>query len=266
MRIGAISDLHVDDSPEGVVADAVAAAAEGARVDALVVAGDVSSSWDITLAAIDELRGRCGVPVLFVPGNHDVWTKHHGGDSPEAIYARLAAHPACLSGRVAALGPYSIVGDLGWYDGSLAEGRFSGEELFRMEYGGRVWQDSLYARWELPAAGKALEFAEKLEGLLAGLDPRRTIVATHVLPRLEFTVQPPEGVWTYFNGLLGSARYGELFSRKQVRASICGHVHYRRRFEADGVDWICACLGTPKEWRSGDARTEAAAALAVLEL
>ena len=135
-----------------------------------------------------------------------------------------------------------------------------------MQYGGRVWQDSRFTRWRIPMIDKTAEYLRALETTLAGVDPKRTIALTHVIPRLEFSVQPPKGIWTYFNGLLGSARYGELLSRAGVRAAACGHVHYRKRFKADGVEWICSCLGTPNEWRDKDALTEVRASLSILEL
>lgn len=266
MRVGVISDIHIDDSPECVVTDAVVSAAKGAGLELLLMPGDFSCAWRNSLDAIAKIEDGTGLRVLFVPGNHDLWNKHSPGETPELAYAKLSEHPGCLAGRTVEFGGWTFVGETGWYDATLTEGRFTDAEIAEMHYGGRTWQDSRFTRWAMPMVEKTAEFLSALEARLSKVDPARTVVATHVLPRLEFTVQPPEGIWTFFNGLLGSARYGELFARAGVRAAVCGHVHYRRRFVADGVEWICACLGTPNEWRSGDAAEEARDTLQVLEL
>lgn len=264
IRMGVISDLHVDESPGAI--EATLRAARAAGIEALLVAGDLASGWRASLEAITRLEDGLGAAVLFVPGNHDLWNRDHPEETPELALDKLREHPGCLSGKRIELGGHCFVGECGWYDGSLAEGRFSTPEIQAMAYGGRTWQDSLFARWQCSMEERAANFLSNLETALHGLVPERTIAVTHVLPRLELTVQPPTGIWTYFNGLLGSAAYGDLFSRKGIRAAVCGHVHYRRTFKADGVEWLCRCLGTPEEWKLGGVEIEAAEALGILEL
>jgi len=266
MRIGVISDLHVDDSAGRSIIDATIFAARNASLGALVIPGDISSDWRTSLDAIAAIEDGLGVPVLFVPGNHDLWNKKHPGETAELAQLKLSGHPGCLSGRCVSIEGWYFVGETGWYDGSLAEGRFTAEEVASMQFGGRTWQDSLFTKWAKPMADKADEFASSLASSLAGLDPARTIAVTHVVPRLEFTVQPPAGIWSFFNGLLGSASYGQLFSKIGVRAALCGHVHYRSRLVADGIEWICACLGNPEEWRLKDLAAELDNAMAILDL
>ncbi len=265
MRIGIISDLHVDDAPPRSVENAVIAAAKDHGVEALVIAGDIASAWRRSLEAIDVFQEILGIPAYFVPGNHDLWNRERPEETAEFAMERLAAHPSCLVTRSVTLGGLTFIGETGWYDGTLAEGRFSAKEIAAMNYGGRTWQDSLFTRWSLPMEEKAQAFLASLERRLEGTDPARTVAVTHVVPHLDLTVQPPEGIWTYFNGLLGSSRYGELFARRGLRAAICGHVHYRRRFMDAGVEWICACLGATREWRSPNADLEAKAAMEVLD-
>jgi putative phosphoesterase len=266
MLIGIISDLHLDEEAPGAVSDALVETAGHAAIDLLVIPGDITSSWRSTLAALDDLESRLDCPLLFVPGNHDLWNREDKSGGPEAAEAALKAHPSCLSGRTVRVGAWNFVGETGWYDTSFAEGRFGAEALAAMSYGGRTWQDSLHAAWKVPMLARSEAYRASLESSLEGLDPRRTVAVTHVVPRLEFTVQPPEGIWTYFNALLGSAAIGELIARKGLRASLFGHVHHRRRAWLDGVEWICACLGTRMEWGSSDLARELDEAFAVFEL
>jgi putative phosphoesterase len=266
MKIGIISDIHIDDSPDGTIVDAIIQAVREADLSLLLMPGDFSCGWRSSLAAIARIEDGTGLRVLFVPGNHDLWNKLSPDETPEFAQEQYEKHPGCLSGRVVTIDGWNFVGETGWYDETLTEGRFTASQIAEMYYGGRTWQDSRFTRWHIPMMDKTDEYLHALETTLAGLDPTRTIVSTHVIPRLEFSVQPPEGIWTYFNGLLGSARYGELFSRAGVRAAVCGHVHYRKRFTADGVEWICACLGTPNEWYGKDPLAEVRSSLAILEL
>jgi len=266
MKIGIISDIHIDDSPDGIIVNAVIDAARKAKPALLLMPGDFSCGWRSSLEAIARIEDGTGLRVLFVPGNHDLWNKLSPDETPEFAQGQYLKHPGCLSGRVVTIDGWNFVGETGWYDETLTEGRFTAEQIAEMHYGGRTWQDSLFTRWNVSMVEKTAEYLKALEARLGTLDPKRTIVLTHVIPRLEFSVQPPEGIWTYFNGLLGSARFGQLFAKAGVRAAVCGHVHYRKRFKADGVEWICPCLGTPDEWETTSAATEVGSALSILEL
>jgi len=266
MKIGLISDLHVDESPDGVIIAALADSAKQHGAELLLIPGDFTGSWRTSLDAINRIEDTSGLRVLFVPGNHDLWNKMRPEETPELAQEKLAAHPGCLSGRTVTIQGWNFVGETGWYDETLTEGRYTAPDIARMNFGGRTWQDSLFTRWTVPMLEKTEAYLKALETRLAGLDPRLTITLTHVIPRLEFSVQPPEGIWTYFNGLLGSARYGSMLVKAGVRAAVFGHVHYRKRLVADGVEWICPCLGTPDEWTSKDAATEVNAAFTLLEL
>ena len=48
---------------------------------------------------------------------------------------------------------------------------------------------------------------------------------------------------------LGTRRLGELYRRYPVEVAICGHVHYRKTLEKDGITWMCRCLNYHSEWR-----------------
>ena len=266
MKLGVISDIHIDDNPPGVLQALAARVRSSPGLGALVLPGDISSAWRTSLSALDLLESACGLPVYFVPGNHDLWNRSNPAESPELAAAAFAERPGCLSGKVVTLGGWNLIGETGWYDESFAEGRFDLAALEAMSYGGRTWQDARYTRWRSTMLEKAREYLRGLEDRLTGLDPSRTVVVTHMVPRLEFTVQPPRDIWTYFNALLGSAAYGRLFARRGVRAALFGHVHYRRRDWIDGVEWLCACLGTEKEWRSHSVEEEVNSSFAEIEL
>ena len=78
----------------------------------------------------------------------------------------------------------------------------------------------------------------------------------------------PHFEWDYFNGFLGSKDYGELFlSVPEIKYSISGHVHYRKRLKKGHIDFICNCLGYRSEWPEGnDAAEEIASCFIVIEI
>ena len=80
MRIGLISDIHVDINRIGgreIISDLLAAESRRRGLDILLIAGDLSSDYRLSLAIINRLVENSGARVLFIPGNHDIWNEHH---------------------------------------------------------------------------------------------------------------------------------------------------------------------------------------------
>ena len=277
MRIGAISDLHVDlnageDGPQTFTRH-LSAAAGKLGADLLLVAGDVSNRYDLTLRTLEAIQERTGLRVLFIPGNHDLWNEAperpfgeawSAGDSHEA----LKAFPGNLArGPVDLPGGWSVVGTAGWYDFRFGHPRFSVEEFERMSFGERLWQDKVNARWDRPTRQVHRAFLEELERQLAACRGRRLILVTHVVPLEAFTVRPPDSLWEYLNAFLGSPEYGELALRHGVEIVVSGHVHYRRQARVGRTRFLTSCLGYAHEWPDpADAAGEVERSLAILEI
>jgi len=270
VKIGILADIHLDlNGPwrDGII-EGLCRAAERRGVEVMVIPGDVSSSFELTLRSLEAIQERSGLRCLFVPGNHDIWNQSHPEMDAWQTYEALKAFPGNLAnGPLSLEGGWTAVGDLGWYDYSFGSRGHAGEEFGRMQYGERIWQDRLYAPWGGPAPEIHGFFYRKLEGQLRALRGGKILLVTHVLPRAEFTVQNPGPMWGYLNAFLGSAAYGELALAYGVRYALCGHVHYRRRVKVEATAFICSCLGYTSEWKgSGGPLEEVAAALTVVEL
>ncbi len=54
---------------------------------------------------------------------------------------------------------------------------------------------------------------------------------------------------------MGSRKLGELYTRYPVEVAVCGHVHYRKTLEKEGITWLCRCLNYHTEWRPQDGET-----------
>ena len=118
MRIQLLSDLHMEHFPQ-----ALRAAGEvvvDARADALVLAGDIAKGW-ASLQYASELAQRAGIPVVWIPGNHEYY-----GQDYDAL--RLHFEQAELEGvhilmdRSVTLRDVRFVGSTLWTDFALYEG------------------------------------------------------------------------------------------------------------------------------------------------
>lgn len=258
LRVGFISDIHVDVNasscgPAGPAA-AIALAAREKKLDILVIPGDISGDWTLSLRTLERIRQDAGIPVHFVPGNHDLWNTHHPDMDARRIYDRLMEDEGNLArGPIALPGSgsgWAIAGDTGWYDFSFGDDAIPEADFHSMQLGRRVWQDRTHAKWGAPAPEIHAWFMERIKRSLdaaAGLG-RHLVFVTHVVQRREFTVPPQWKSWHYFNAFLGSGQYGELAAARGVAISAFGHVHFRKHGLYGVTEHICPCLGYARQW------------------
>ncbi|MDD3981162.1 MAG: metallophosphoesterase, partial [Spirochaetales bacterium] len=170
VRIGLVSDIHVDLNRiqgEEVVTSLLARESRKRTLDILLVAGDISSDYALTLKTIAALETESGARVLFVPGNHDIWNENYPGRKAWDSYNALLEHPDNLGrGPVALPGDWTVVGDLGWYDFAYGDSSFTQAEFQKMKHGGRTWQDKIKSIWDRPTLDMHKLFMERLEARL----------------------------------------------------------------------------------------------------
>lgn len=268
MKIGVISDIHIDRNRDYPIMELLAEKVKEKQLGWLLIAGDISNTQSVTLSFVDRLESHAGIPVYFVPGNHDLWCR--AGESPDEtweIYRRYKEHSACLIDKVVPLTQdWVVLGDIGWYDYSFGSGKFSEEDFKKKAMFGRTWQDSVFINWRQPDAKVQHNMLERLEKQLAATSDKKRIILTHMITTNEFAVPESREEWSYFNAFLGSKEYGEVFERYSVRYSVMGHVHYRRQLEKNGVSYVCSCLNYNSEWQSADCGREFDDALTVIQL
>jgi len=271
MNIGVLSDIHVDINftDRDTVTPAICDAVKERSLDMMIVAGDVASDYTLALKSLEQIERVTGVPCLYVPGNHDIWVEHHPEKTSLEIYEELKSYSHNLAAAPFEIGDdWIVLGDLGWYDFSFGDEKYSRDDYQRMKYEERVWQDSIMALWDRSTLEMHDYFLNKLETQLKRYQDRNVIIVTHVLPIKEFTVQPAPPMWEYLNAFLGSAAYGELILKfPNVKYSISGHVHYRKRKQIGNTEFICNCLGYRSEWfENDDAAVEVERAMMVIEI
>lgn len=251
MRIAVVSDLHVDVNAGYPVDKALAEVLSASSADMLLIAGDISECFRTTISWVERFEQLAGIPVRYVPGNHDLW-RCDALDN-DGIYLEFVKDPRCLCSKTLILGRWAVVGDVGWYDYTLSP-LYGGNCGFdAMEYGGRIWQDRIRNAWSLDNPGRTAIMLEKLDNMLCECEGKDVIAVTHMLVNKDFIVRGRGREWDYFDAFLGSAGIGGLFLRHPVRYSVSGHVHFRKSCEHDGISFICPCLGYFSEWGLYDA-------------
>lgn len=257
MKIGIISDIHLDINKEYPVLEVLAETLQKEECSGLILAGDVSSRAYTTLELLEKIRNRIKMPLWFVPGNHDMWDDENRFRDAWHIYDEYKNTEGCLCGKAEDIGENRILtGSVGWYDYSFGDPRFSEEEFNSKKRNGRTWQDSIFAHWGKSDREVCLYCLEELKNAVRGNENKEITAVTHMLAIPEFTVSTEKKDWDFFNAFLGSRVYGDFFEKAGIRRSITGHVHHRQTLNRGDTIHQCACLGYYSEWNTDDVERE----------
>ncbi|MEU5978067.1 metallophosphoesterase [Streptomyces sp. NPDC047315] len=263
----AISDLHISYAENR---DIVAALKPESPDDWLIVAGDVGElmadvEWALTL-----LRDRFA-QVIWVPGNHELWTVQRDPDQRRGVERYEALVAMCR--RLGVLtpedpypvwtgpgGPVRIAPLFLLYDYTfLAPGTTTREEsLAKAHEAGIVCTDEYYlhpdpypSRQDWCAARVAYS-EQRLEEVAGDLP----LVLVNHWP----LVRRPTEIMTHqeFVQWCGTVRTADWHTRFDVHASVYGHLHIPRSTVYDGVPFEEVSLGYPREWRRFGLRSDLA--------
>lgn len=252
LRIGILSDLHLNTAELREQFTAIMRQKVSALgLDLLILAGDITPTAGQTIVYVQELIQAIGIQVYYVPGNHEYWNRWNGLKTEE-IYDFFLRDPNCLSGQVVELESGTrLFGDSFWYDYSYAEhGRFTQAQFERKVLKGSRWQDAYYVDWGTSDQAVSDRFIAEARAVFERPYEGRTVFVSHMINHPQLAVPSRRfELWGFFNAYLGSRSLHELIQAYKPEFAISGHVHHRRRFIDDGTEYICACLGYPKEWR-----------------
>ena len=257
MHLLITADLHWNHAKSRESAAAIIEEMNAATdVDALLVVGDVGVGDGDSIEQCLSRFTFTGLK-LFVPGNHELWTKREGvdllGDELPRRIAALGWH--WLPGAPFVTDGVAIVGALGWYDYAFAAPELEiphafyaakaspGAVLYAKEPAELLdaaaqaspratelvarWNDGKFVRL---GVGDVEVVARECERLLMSLEAlagaRSILVATHTVPFAELLPPHHGGQWDFARAYLGSPRLGELIARfANVSHAVCGHSH-----------------------------------------
>jgi 3',5'-cyclic AMP phosphodiesterase CpdA len=262
-RLLAISDLHVAYPENREFIENLRPEAEG---DWLLLAGDVGEIFADVEWALRTLSSRFAT-VVWVPGNHELWT--HPEDPVQARGAeryQLLVETCRSLGVVTPEDPYPVWDGPGGpvaiaplfllYDYSfLPGGARTKEEGLAVAYEtGVVCSDEVVLHPDPFPSREAWchERVTRTERRLAERDPSLPLVLVTHWP----LTREPTLVLRYpeFAQWCGTTRTRDWHVRFNAAAVVYGHLHIPRVTWQDGVRFVEASVGYPREWRRRPAR------------
>ncbi len=227
LRLAITADLHHDVARSRESAEALAKRFDQADADGLLVVGDTAISDGDVLERALSLFADDGRPRLFVPGNHELWSKQQQTPVDELLQIELprrvrAAGWHWLPGDPWRLtNGWSVVGTLGWYDHAFASVELGLPTRFydaglspavaawlgRMDLAPKSHDvpeafSHFVARWndkrfihgmEADAAFALARLSEFNRDLDAAASSRGIVAAVHVVPMPELLPRVPPG-------------------------------------------------------------------------
>ncbi|TDQ43898.1 metallophosphoesterase family protein [Actinorugispora endophytica] len=257
-RLYAVSDLHVSYQENQRVLDGIRPSSEN---DWLIVAGDVAETVAAVRAAL-ELLSRRFARVLWVPGNHELWT--HPRDEVGLRGNERYLHLVRICRELGVTtpedpypvwtgpgGPAAVVPLFLLYDYSfLPPGAATREDALKRAYDAGVVCTDEFLLHPDPYPDRASWCAarvEESERRLSELDPSLPTVLVNHWP----LVRQPTDVLHHpeFAQWCGTTRTADWHVRFNALASVYGHLHIPRGTRYDGVRFEEVSLGYPREWR-----------------
>jgi 3',5'-cyclic AMP phosphodiesterase CpdA len=253
----AIGDLHITYPENRRVIEALRPPSPG---DWLIVCGDVSELSADLEWALGVLRERFAT-VIWVPGNHDLWTvpedpvqlrgvarylhlveicRRHGVLTPEDPYPIWEG-----PGGPVAVAPLFVLYDYS-FGSNIAP--TAARALALAHAAGVVCSDEVVL-FPDPFSSRAAWCEERVrttEPRLRALDPELPTVLVNHFP----LVRAPTQVLRHpeFAQWCGTDLTADWHVRFRARAAVYGHLHIPRTTVYDGVPFVEVSLGYPREW------------------
>ena len=241
MRICCLGDLHYHGLKKKLENIVENVRKECSNVDVVVVAGDITGNGGLGFAfdVHTEIRNVIDVPVLVVPGNHDIYLSH----SEKAMnmnsllklstFNDLVERTGCyaLMKHPFILGKVGFVGTIGWYDYSFAPDYLGlSIDNFREKYFGMYsWADKDFVELPFSDEGFTLMLLNKFEKQIREIYDKveKIVVIMHHLPFRELVHYKLVPSWDYFSTFMGSEAFGYVIKkyRDKVRLVLHGHQH-----------------------------------------
>ncbi len=257
MKLWAISDLHVG-QPENLAGLRTVAARPD---DWLILGGDIGDTEKELAAAIEILAPKFA-KLLWVPGNHELWTRP-GPDRIGGVekYARLVE--TCRSaGVITPEDPYPLFEGEGGpayvcplfllYDYSFAPDGMGPEAALQWAIEANVLCSDELLLSPAPYSSRqswCRARCEATERRLAALPTDApTVLVNHFPLRRDHAVLP---LVPRFSIWCGTRRTEDWHLRFRARVVVYGHLHIRQTRWQDGVRFEEVSLGYSRQWSRG---------------
>lgn len=254
----AISDLHTGQAANRPVAESLY---PSTPQDWLIVAGDVAERTDDIRRTLELLRSRFET-VLWVPGNHELWTT---GKDPVQVFGRARYdYLVQMCDDVGILtpeheypvwtgpgGPATVVPIFLLYDYTfLPPGAATkAEGLAIAKQRNVVATDEFLLSCE-PYATRDAWCRDRLAYTRARLDSLDLQGPTVLVNHFPLTREPCEALFfPEFSLWCGTVETADWHTRYNAACAVYGHLHIPRTTWYDGVRFEEVSVGYPREWR-----------------
>lgn len=204
VRIAALGDLHVRDSPNEELRRLFAELS--ARADVLVLCGDLTDrGLGREAEALAEMLAACRIPLVGVLGNHD----YESGQQEEIVRLLTRSGMAVLDGEsfeAHGVGFAGVKGFAGGFDNCMLQ----------------PWGEPIVKQFVQETVGDAMRLEGALVRLRSEARTRRNVVVLHYAP-IHRTV---DGERTEIVPFLGSSRLVDPIDRFEVAAVFHAHAHH----------------------------------------
>lgn len=288
MRIGAISDIHLDSNSFQFenFQDKLISYIDDQQLDVLIIPGDIAGNKS-TLENFFATTKDLDIPhKLYVPGNHCLWTNTEE-TSWELFLVKLPE--MCkkhgwhfLPRNPIIVGKTVIMGTTGWYDYSTRNKNFddivSIDEYREKMHGNAMWMDREYIKFGMDDEKVSKLFLEQLDKDWNYLqnshssDIENIIVVSHIVPYADMVLHRNKLSWDFFSSFIGCTKLGKYIddiqiSKNSKKFSIFGHTHFPQRItRSNGVEAICVPLGYKHEMKNLDLEGAIARSFALIQI
>jgi 3',5'-cyclic AMP phosphodiesterase CpdA len=262
-RLLAVSDLHVRHRENRVIVEQLR---PGTADDWLIVAGDVAEQTGYVTWALGLLRERFA-KVIWVPGNHELWTRSKDpvplrGEERYRHLVELCRELDVVTpedpfpvwdgpGGPAVVAPLFLLYDYTFLPRRVAT---PADGLAAAFAAGVVCTDE-HLLYPDPHPSRAAWCAERVvesRRRLDALDPDLPSVLVNHWPLTQLPTRvlrhPEFSIWC------GTTASADWHIRYRARAVVYGHLHIPRVIFENGVRFVEASLGYPREWKAREER------------
>jgi 3',5'-cyclic AMP phosphodiesterase CpdA len=261
VKLLAVSDLHVRNGRNRRFVEAIASARPSRSPDWLILAGDLGES-SRDLEFVFEALAPKFARLVWVPGNHELWTVEDGGPRGEERYAGLVAMcrrydvlcPEDPYERWPGDGPPVVIAPLFLlYDYTFRPDYVRAEDALAWASEQDVVCTDEYILHPDPHPSRSAWCHARVKATEARLsalsDDVGTILVNHFPLRREHAVLPRV---PRFSIWCGTRLTEDWHVRFRAKAVVFGHLHIRWRRVLDGVVFDEVSLGYSRQWDPAD--------------
>lgn len=243
MKIGILSDLHVDHYDENYIYNT--------DIDVFVIAGDISGSLFITKQVIEALAEH-HKEIIFIDGNHEHYASGNVHENMKELedFSNSFKNVSYLNGiNKVSFGSTIFIGCCGWYDFQNSKYDFA-----TCKYAFNKYMNDKYINFSSTPEELAIQQSNNLKKLVEDMQNDETveniIVVTHSIPIENAILYTNDKIWNMLNGSFANISMKNVINadeKHKIKLWTFGHTHLKWDFVENEIRFICNPRGYPGE-------------------